>query len=329
MKPIFLIFLILMANGIEDAQWMFYKDNVYHFSEYPYYSFTEAQSYCEKLNSSLVSIHSQEQNDFIRQAMRGKTWYDRIWLNGRQDAIKSDTFNWIDDEELNFTNWYHGEPNEFHEDYIKCIAMGEGNGGWFDVNCSSEFTILCVKPAYDVCSDEWTLFDKQCYLTNDEGADFSSAQDYCKAYNASLVSIHSQEQNDFIRNFTYFAWLNGQQEALKSEKFKWLDGSEFNYTNWDFEYAQPDNTNASYINCITMGFLGYWFDNNCHTFSATALCILPFYSSIRHTKPNSIFDQAVNLIESKKADDENKNNLVASLLSILPRIISRFIQLKL
>ncbi|RWS18881.1 hypothetical protein B4U80_14536, partial [Leptotrombidium deliense] len=99
-------------------------------------------------------------------------------------------------------------------------------------------------------SDDWTTYEGHCYHVSSVEHTFNVGQTYCHKRNAKYVSIRSAEQNRFISNLAVLKdiWLNGQQESLNSQTFKWLDGNVFNYTNW--YSGAPEMIHEDYINCI-------------------------------------------------------------------------------
>ena len=51
---------------------------------------------------------------------------------------------------------------------------------------------------------------------------------------ASLPSISSQEENEFIKSIANGArvWIGGVRDCLDCDDFQWYDGSDWNFTNW-------------------------------------------------------------------------------------------------
>jgi len=81
----------------------------------------------------------------------------------------------------------------------------------------------------------------------------------------NLVSIHSLSDNSFLKNLvnTYFNscvgfWLGGRRIGI-SNQWEWVDGTNFDYTNWGT--GQPSNTGGN-ENRITMEDTGSWNDLN-------------------------------------------------------------------
>ncbi|RWS18991.1 lymphocyte antigen 75-like protein [Leptotrombidium deliense] len=146
---------------------------------------------------------------------------------------------------------------------------------------------------------------------------FFDAKYYCEYFNASLASIHSEEENKFIHNFIKdndrAIWLNGQQTEIKGSEIKWLDGSEFNYTNWNTLYAQPKGIEENFLNCIFLESYGLWYSRRCEDGLAHALCV------------------KLNVTELKRKEDlknkimiekQNRISLSNALISLLSNLIT-------
>lgn len=77
-----------------------------------------------------------------------------------------------------------------------------------------------------------------CYHLNWIQRNFSEAQVYCRKFFAHLPSIHSQEEHDNVTHLLFHeykansTWLGSTTIALGSPDYKWLDGTQFNFTKW-------------------------------------------------------------------------------------------------
>ncbi|CAJ0601248.1 unnamed protein product [Cylicocyclus nassatus] len=98
------------------------------------------------------------------------------------------------------------------------------------------------KVEYDV----WIVFKRREYMVKRDAKSFDDAEASCKKFGAHLVSIHSEEENNFIhkitstgskiKSFKEFVYI-GLRLNSKNE-WEWIDGSGFNYKNW--AEHQPD-----------------------------------------------------------------------------------------
>jgi len=80
---------------------------------------------------------------------------------------------------------------------------------------------------------------KYCYFSN--SLSWNNAEKFCEKIGGHLVSVNSAEEQDFVQEIASTVnkdnlWLGGY---LDGDTWKWTDGSEFSYSNWDAE--KPDN----------------------------------------------------------------------------------------
>ncbi|CAJ0923513.1 unnamed protein product, partial [Mesorhabditis belari] len=75
--------------------------------------FDEAEAYCARRKSHLVSIHSQEENDFVQKLAENvdldEGW--AFWIGLKRNPKKGNAFEWTDGSSVNFTNWRSGHPD--------------------------------------------------------------------------------------------------------------------------------------------------------------------------------------------------------------------------
>lgn len=84
--------------------------------------------------STLTSIHSAEENKFVRQlaALTSYAWIGLFNLNSRDHS-----YEWVDGSMVDFRNWDDGEPNNYlgpGENCTKLLVTGEGK--WSDGPCN-------------------------------------------------------------------------------------------------------------------------------------------------------------------------------------------------
>ena len=111
-----------------------------------------AESYANELGGYLVTINSQEENDWLKNNVGGQFWI------GLTDAGSEGNFYWANGEPSTYTNWASGEPNDWNggQDYTKFYT----NGTWNDVNDNSYewavIEVVCpcnpVSPMEPTCS---------------------------------------------------------------------------------------------------------------------------------------------------------------------------------
>ena len=89
----------------------------------------------------------------------------------------------------------------------------------------------------------------------------------CKKKNGTLISVHSQEENDFIdaNMITSHIFLNGLQ---KHNTFIWLDRTQFNYDNCEGECVTVKGDG----DCIFMEKGGAWRPEDCNATASAYAC---------------------------------------------------------
>ncbi|KAG8005154.1 Lactose-binding lectin l-2 [Nibea albiflora] len=108
-----------------------------------YLTWAEAELYCLSEKANLVSIHSLEEHNFIRDLSKnfdpfqGPTWI------GLSDTQKEGGWMWSDGSAVDFLLWDAGEPDngDGNED---CAHINHGSDlKWNDYPCSKQFTFVC------------------------------------------------------------------------------------------------------------------------------------------------------------------------------------------
>ena len=90
-----------------------------------------AQQRATSMGGHLVTLTSQAESNFVRQALSLQTSY--FWIGGRQAIGACEPacgWGWVTGEPWDYTNWNPGEPNNAggNENWLECYP----NGGWND-----------------------------------------------------------------------------------------------------------------------------------------------------------------------------------------------------
>jgi len=85
------------------------------------------------------------------------------------------------------------------------------------------------------------------------------ARNHCEQLGGHLAIINSKEEADFVAGLTAGknTWL-GATDAHKEGDWRWLDGTELNFNNWDD--GEPNNLNKEHV--LQMGSSGKWNDTS-------------------------------------------------------------------
>ncbi|KAI7812007.1 putative aggrecan core protein [Triplophysa rosa] len=114
------------------------------------------------------------------------------------------------------------------------------------------------------CAEGWMEFMGSCYIHYDERETWAGADQRCQELNSHLVSITSQQEQDFVRTQAYnYQWIGLSDKEAENE-FNWTDGSILKYKNW--RPNQPDNYFSTGEDCVVMIWHedGQWNDVPCN-----------------------------------------------------------------
>ncbi|KAM4725105.1 lactose-binding lectin l-2-like [Anableps anableps] len=99
------------------------------------------------------------------------------------------------------------------------------------------------------CPQFWYSFNNRCYKYVATRMTWADAELHCVSEDGNLVSIHSQEEQDFvnamIKSFDpsqAFTWI-GLSDLHKEGSWMWSDGSKVDFRYWDG--GQPDNAGGN------------------------------------------------------------------------------------
>ena len=112
------------------------------------------------------------------------------------------------------------------------------------------------------CTDNFTQSNNYCYQYFDKHKAFQPAQQHCRRHSAYLVTIYSQQEQQFLHNLSggvaHWIGLNdaeGPEEHHVEGVFKWDNDLELiSYENW--QEGEPNNKN--HLDCVASDEMG-WF----------------------------------------------------------------------
>nr|XP_020506487.1 macrophage mannose receptor 1-like [Labrus bergylta] len=265
-------------------------------------SWGAANEDCVSRGAILVSIHSQAEEEFLSIYSKGTS----KWIGLKHNPTEGG-YSWSDGTALSHTNWGPGEPNN-HEGREECVEMVSTTNGtfswWNDLNCDAHQDWICMiakgkkpilppippppVPAPDCGSNPgWRKNENICYYYNDtDVVDFHTAMRRCYAEKASLVSIHSKEEQAYVNSMVgtgevSASWIGMRMFGTAGGQYMWVDFSPLTYTHWG--PGEPNNANGE-EQCVQMNrHQGGWNDANCGRAGAGYVC--KKYPGDIHTPP--------------------------------------------
>ncbi|XP_071944806.1 hepatic lectin-like [Antedon mediterranea] len=138
-------FLSTLTIALCQDRWSYYNHSCYRFFESKL-SWIEALTSCEEHDATLVTISSNEENEFIRSNCP-----DNIWI-GYSDRLYESDWRWtIESENSTFVDWIASQPDDKGLDAVKdadCALFNistNNQPGWRDNFCTLNLTYVCEK----------------------------------------------------------------------------------------------------------------------------------------------------------------------------------------
>ncbi|RVE65935.1 hypothetical protein OJAV_G00121150 [Oryzias javanicus] len=246
---------------------------------------------CISRGADLVSIHNQEEEEFLSLYTKGTS----KWIGLKHNPTEGG-YSWTDGTPLSHTNWGPGEPNN-HEGREECVEMVSSTNGtfswWNDLNCDAHQDWICEipkgknpinppeppppVPAPDCGSNPgWRKNNNICYYYNDTDiVDFPTAMSRCFHEKATLVSIHDKDEQAYVSSMVgtgkvTAAWIGMFMFGVANGEYIWADSSPVTYTHW--APGEPNNANGE-EQCVQINrHQGGWNDANCGRAGAGYVC---------------------------------------------------------
>ncbi|CAL8117678.1 unnamed protein product [Orchesella dallaii] len=107
-------------------------------------TYQEAISKCASAGYRIATLESQAQNDVVEANARRWSWIDGIDLQ-----IPDVFFSINTGKNLTYTNWtVWGQRPVIGKDDYNCIRIScnQMDCGWWDVNCTDRYSVICELP---------------------------------------------------------------------------------------------------------------------------------------------------------------------------------------
>ena len=99
----------------------------------------DSENACMDLGGHLASIHSKDENSFVKSMLDGRYEY---WI-GLNDRDEEGNFIWTDGSAVAFTDWGPGEPNGQRMENCGHYFTTRKAQKWNDVPCNLHKRYIC------------------------------------------------------------------------------------------------------------------------------------------------------------------------------------------
>ncbi|XP_060729557.1 type-2 ice-structuring protein-like [Tachysurus vachellii] len=154
-KVVMLLILATAGTALDQAEmsafsdkcpigWSYYSGRCYVYN-CARLDWASAETFCQKFDAHLVSIHSENEYQQIKALIRTHDPTENPTLIGLSDCQKNNTFFWSDGTKLTFTKWNPGQPD--NKNSIECcVQMNYANyKNWNDFPCYIQHPFVCAK----------------------------------------------------------------------------------------------------------------------------------------------------------------------------------------
>ncbi|XP_036003691.1 C-type mannose receptor 2 isoform X1 [Fundulus heteroclitus] len=261
-----------------DVGWQSFQAGCYKLSSEKS-KWNAAQKTCQKMDASLVSIHTIPELEFIIRNL--KKDHDQLWI-GLHDTDMQMDFQWTDHTPVIFTYWHPFEPNNFRNTQEDCVSMWGPDGRWDDSPCNISLPFICKKPGtksdgkpqHQECKQGWKWHSPACYWVGEDLSTFDVARKSCEAQEAALVTITNRFEQAFATSLVFgrsgeWFWIGLSDQATHGS-FRWLSGDEVSFTNWNRN--QPANVHGGCVAMATGTATGLWEVKECASAKAKFIC---------------------------------------------------------
>ncbi|XP_038078467.1 macrophage mannose receptor 1-like [Patiria miniata] len=235
-------------------------------------SFAEAKAKCQAEMDGiyLASVKDNFEKALVETMMAFEN-IDQMWIGMELDRT-THRYGWVDGWPVLFSAWGENEPSG--GDGEGCV-MTNADGRWDDTLCTAQKPFICkydstkppstVVPPKGYCPDGWKAFGQDCYMfdpTYTRGS-FQDAKVDCEGFGAQLASIHSEQENSFIKDnvapptLTYGLWI-GLQKGQQG--LEWTDGTPVDFVFW--KEGEPNSASEMCVEMYPKEY-GLWNDEQC------------------------------------------------------------------
>uniref|UniRef100_A0A673NB35 Secretory phospholipase A2 receptor-like n=1 Tax=Sinocyclocheilus rhinocerous TaxID=307959 RepID=A0A673NB35_9TELE len=256
--------------------WIFFRGAEYYFASKPF-PWESVSFACKMMGADLLSVHSSEELDFIREHINKNS---EFWWIGLSANSGHNGLSWTDGSALDYENWENGRF--YRKPGQTCIQMSSQSGQWSAGSCKDRHGYVCKRRTVSLvedprephyvgsCPENWFYYGHKCLFLHlparpGDGKTWLDARSVCSSYQGSLVSIEDEIEQAYIvmllHGCSAGVWI-GAQGRFSS---KWSNGKPVSYNNWEVSnYRSPGEPHCTYLsNSHNFRVTGLWQDDVC------------------------------------------------------------------
>ncbi|XP_053089692.1 macrophage mannose receptor 1-like [Pangasianodon hypophthalmus] len=189
-------------------------------------NWAEAQQYCRVSYTDLATIENKDEMNAVKDVLNGSR--ENFWIGLKQVNSTSSTGNdkrswvWSDNTQFSYEYWNDNEPNNNGtENCVEIWGQSEKNK-WNDAECHYKIRSVCYKKRTPL-------------IVIAEKKTWKEALKFCRQNHVDLVSVYSQEMQDWVEVVTKNASTNmwiGLRHTCALGFWYWVRGEMICYQNW-------------------------------------------------------------------------------------------------
>ncbi|XP_016305594.1 C-type mannose receptor 2-like [Sinocyclocheilus anshuiensis] len=237
----------------------------------------QAHKFCQKHGAQLASFSTPEEETYVFQILHeafGEAEdHEQHWLWIGISCRNSDSWTWSDGSAVSYQNFGRGNYGS-----AECGAANMADTNWLVSHCESELDWICKiskgkveeePESHEDTGLEWVDFEEAQYKMFEHRSTWDQAQRICSWFDASLVSMHSPKENQFLvstlrkmsRKENDLWWI-GLHSLKNDGRLRWSDHSVLNHVSWGLGQPRPISKEPK---CVQISASkGDWSDQRCH-----------------------------------------------------------------
>ncbi len=177
------------------------------------FSFDEAKQFCANQSSTLAVIHTKAEQEYLSEYIfKFGEAVNEIWIGLRKI---NETFKWVDDSELDFSEWAIGSPsNRIDFDCVQISSEVYQTGEWVDKPCNRKNLVICQKlPTTSLVSLQNALLETKRHLIDSKETmadQQKQLSDMKKILNDTRIRLNETTSrfNGYLNNLLSNKWIN-------------------------------------------------------------------------------------------------------------------------